>query len=105
MTEGNHGGCCDINHRDIIVSWCDNLVEVLLFALVQSHANILYMDENVSTSKGMFWTAELRELKQKSVDIHRVWKMMGRPKFGKVSEERLCVKCHYKRAICESRRN
>ena len=29
--------------------------------------------------------------------------MMGRPKFGVVNEERLRVKCHYKRAICESR--
>ena len=76
MAEGNHGGCCDINHRDIIDCWCDNLVDVLLSAVEQSHADILYMNENVSTSKGMFWIVQLRKLKQKSVDIHRVWKMM-----------------------------
>ena len=29
---------------------------------------------------------------------------MGRPKFGVVKEERLRVKCNYKRAIFESRR-
>ena len=96
MTKGNHGGCCDINHRDIFDSWCDNLVTILLSALEQSLAHILYMNENVSTSRGMFCTAELRELKQKSVDIYRVWKMMVRPKFGVVNEERLRVKCHYK---------
>ena len=64
MTEGNHGGCCDINHKDIIDSWCDNLAEVLLSAIEQSLADILYMNENVSTSKDMFLTAGLRELKQ-----------------------------------------
>ena len=41
MTEGKHGGCCDINHKDIIDSWSDNLVEVLLSAVEQSHADML----------------------------------------------------------------
>ena len=49
--------------ENIIDSRCDNLVEVLLSAVQQSHADIFNMNENVSTSKGMFWTAELHELK------------------------------------------
>ena len=64
MTTGNHGEFCNINHKDIIDSWCDNLAEVLLSAIEQSLADILYMNENVSTSKDMFLTAGLRELKQ-----------------------------------------
>ena len=58
----------------------------------------------VNKKQGIFWTPELRASKQKSIDIHNVWKSLGRPRNGTINEERLRVKCQYKNAIVECRK-
>ena len=43
-----------------------------------------------------FWNADLDELKRQSVDIHDLWKSLGRPR---INTARLKIKAEYKCAI------
>ena len=45
------------------------------------------------------WNSELTELKQHLVDIHALWRKVGKPKFGAINAERLRVKLKYKNYI------
>ena len=51
-----------------------------------------------------WWTEELTRLRIKSIDIHRLWKIEGRPRSGATNDERLRVKATYKRAIRSAQR-
>ncbi len=100
MHNGNNGGCCSPEHRGLIDGWCDELIEALLSVVKDLHVTQPYVNKKL----GIFWTPELRALKQKSIDIHYVRKSIGRPRNGTINEERLRVKCQYKNAIVERRK-
>ena len=51
------------------------------------------------TKGSIFWSEELKKLKQQSVDEHNFWKMCGKPRMGTINDERLCVKGLYKACI------
>ena len=51
-----------------------------------------------------WWTANLTELRNKSIEIHTVWVNEGRPRQGLSNEERLRVRAAYKRAIRAAQR-
>ena len=46
-----------------------------------------------------WWTDELSSLRQKNIDIHRLWLAEGKPRSGPTNVERLKVKAEYKKGI------
>ena len=52
-----------------------------------------------------WWTKELSKLREKSIDIHRLWQAEGKPRSGATNDERLRVKAEYKRAIKSAQRS
>ena len=46
-----------------------------------------------------WWTDELTCLRDKSIDIHRLWQVEGKPHSGATNDERLRVRAAYRRAI------
>ena len=46
-----------------------------------------------------WWTSELTHLKDKSIDIHRIWQLEGKPRSGATNDERLRVRASYRHAI------
>ena len=46
-----------------------------------------------------WWTPELTKLKEKSIEIHNLWVVEGRPRHGATHWERLSVCAAYKKAI------
>jgi hypothetical protein len=58
--------------------------------------------DNINMKQYSFgWSNELKQLKQQSIDIHMVWKQIGRPRAGSINEERLRVKALYKKCVHE----
>ena len=51
-----------------------------------------------------WWTPNLTQLRNKSIDIHALWINQGRPRQGPTHEERLLVRAEYKRAIQAAQR-
>ena len=51
-----------------------------------------------------WWTPQLTELKQQSIDIHRLWITEGRPRHGATHLERIRVRASYKQAIGTAQR-
>ena len=51
-----------------------------------------------------WWTQELSDLKRQSEDIHKLWKVEGKPRSGLTYSERLRVRSRYKRSIREAQR-
>ena len=51
-----------------------------------------------------WWTAELSELKQQSIDIEELWISHGRPGSGPTHQERLRVRAAYRKAIRAAQR-
>ena len=45
-----------------------------------------------------FWNADLDDLKRQSIDVHELWKSLGKPRSGP-NTARLKIKAEYKRAI------
>ncbi len=84
------GGCCDLEYRQVIDDWCNIIVNALLCCLQQIHNE--QKGRSKSSSGRFVWTDELQCLKQKSIDIVNLWKVMGRPRNGYVNAERLRVK-------------
>ena len=52
-----------------------------------------------------WWTEELTNLRQKSIDIHRLWQSEGKPRSGPTNTERLKVKAAYQKAIKSAQRS
>ena len=52
-----------------------------------------------------WWTDELSSIRQKSIDIHRLWLSEGKPRSGPTNTERLKVKAEYKKAIRNAQRS
>ena len=51
-----------------------------------------------------WWTENLTEMRNKSINIHNVWKSQGRPHQGPIHDERIRVRAAYKRAIRAAQR-
>ena len=51
-----------------------------------------------------WWTDELTLLRDKSIEIHRLWISQGRPRSGPTNDERIRVKSLYKRGIRNAQR-
>ena len=51
-----------------------------------------------------WWTDGLTELKNKSIEIHNIWKNDGRQRQGPINQERLRVKAAYKSALRAAQR-
>ena len=51
-----------------------------------------------------WWTDELTSIRNKSIEIHKLWISEGRPRSGPTNEERLRVKAAYKREIRQAQR-
>jgi len=46
-----------------------------------------------------FWNADLDDLKRQSIDVHELWKSLGKPRSGPINTTRLKIKAEYKCAI------
>ena len=46
-----------------------------------------------------FWNADLDKLKEKSIDMHKLWRTCGSPRSGIINSARLTAKLDYKQAI------
>ena len=46
-----------------------------------------------------WWTEQLTDLRNKSIEVHSLWKEQGRPRQGAINAERLQIHACYKRAI------
>ena len=51
-----------------------------------------------------WWTEGLSELKKKSIEVHSLWKEQGRPRQGRIHEERLRIRAAYKSALKAAKR-
>ena len=49
-----------------------------------------------------WWSAELEELKQRCIDITRIWRENGCPRSGTINDDRVRIKLKYKFAIKEA---
>jgi hypothetical protein len=93
----NCAGDCNINsHCDAINSCYNNLIHVLSNCVEQCCKTAT---SNINMKQYSFGWSD--ELKQQSIDIHTVWKQIGRPRTGCINQERLRVKALYKKCIHE----
>ena len=46
-----------------------------------------------------WWSDELTELRNKSIEIHRLWQLEGKPRSGPTNTERIRVRAAYRKAI------
>ena len=74
--------------------------DILISTLKDADANLPRFKAGIEKS---WWTSELQELKQKSIDITEIWKNEGRPRNGPTNQERLNVRAVYKKAIKRTR--
>ena len=51
-----------------------------------------------------WWNQELTQIRNRSIDIHRLWQTEGKPRSGATNEERLRVRAAYKRALKSAQR-
>jgi len=91
--------CVDKNCLVCIEAMCDSIVNSL-----HAVADVIKVKDDYSCKKtGIVWSDELKELKQKSIDIHELWKTIGKPRNGVINTERLRVKFQYKKGIKQQR--
>ena len=89
--------CCNCNcqeHQLIIDQYHDSIVNALKIADRESVPKI-----KPKTLKN-YWSEELNTLKQSSIDLHNLWRLIGSPRNNSlINLERLKVKYQYKNAI------
>ena len=89
--------CTDGNCRDSIQNHYDFLVS----SIKDAAASLPRHKPGVEKS---WWTPELTALRQKSMEIHRLWHSEGKPQQGHINQERLSVKASYKKALRDAQR-
>ena len=52
-----------------------------------------------------FWSDELTQLKQKSLDAHNLWKSCNCPRNGPIFDEKICCNLNYKKQLRKSKSN
>ena len=88
--------CQDENCRLSIQHEYDSLICIL------KEADSILPRFKAGTAKA-WWSSELQQMKQKSIEITNLWKNEGRPKSGPINYERLHVRAAYRKAINDSR--
>ena len=63
------------------------------------HASSLCVPRIPKGSLKPYWNDKLNTLKQKSIDIHNLWRTCGSPRSGAINSERLKVKLEYKQTV------
>jgi hypothetical protein len=81
------------NYQVDIEKYYGDIVDVLVQASKASVPNIPYR------ALKNFWNDELDCLKQQSIDIHELWKTIGKPRHGSINNARVRIKSEYKLAI------
>ena len=96
------GGCDNECHKEMIEKCCETLVTNLNMCVdAMQRSTVKYERKQVG---GVIWSDELRQLKQRSIDIYDLWKRVGKPRVGCINDERLRVKFLYKNCIKEQKR-
>ena len=90
-----NGSCC--THWNAINNYYSSLTHALTTA---AHFFIPVIKENTLKS---FWSAELNEAKQASIDAHSLWILCGKPHSGLINDLRRNSKYRYKLAIRQAR--
>jgi len=86
-------GCRCAHHLSVINAYYEELVNRLKIASSEHVPKI-----PVNSLKS-FWNDNLNTLKQKSIDMHDLWRQIGSPKTGIINDVRIKVKLEYKLAI------
>ena len=84
--------CDNVHCRAAIQQEYDNLVTTM------KNADQVLPRHKPGVAKS-WWTEEVEDLKQKSIEITALWKQEGRPHNGSTNDERLRVRAAYRRAI------
>ena len=80
-----------MEHLNAVNNLCDNLVNILNKCADEYCGNVIHNCKKVTFN----WSDDLKKLKQQSVDIHNLWKLCGKPHYGVINQECLCVKSNY----------
>jgi len=83
----------NINYERDIEKYYDDIVSVLL------EASKLSVPSIPCQALKNFWNDDLDYLKQQSIDIHNLWKEIGKPHHGLINKARIHAKSEYKRAV------
>ena len=89
--------CVDQVCRESIQGEYDFLVDCI------KSADSLLPRQNPGVEKP-WWTDALTDVRNKSIDVHKLWIDQGRPRQGPTHEERLRVRAAYKRALRAAQR-
>lgn len=87
--------CCSLHHSHL-ENYYNSIVNCLLTA-----ARHCVPQVKVGIEKH-WWSAELEELKQRCIDITRIWRENGCPRSGSINDDRVRIKLKYKFAIKEA---
>ena len=83
----------NINYERDIEKYYDDIISVLL------EASKLSVPSIPCQALKNFWNDDLDYLKQQSIDIHNLWKEIGKPHHGLINKARIHAKSEYKRAV------
>ena len=75
-----------------IDSYCNNIVNALINGSKWLKSQKCFKN----SATGIIWDSQLKILKQKSIDIHELWRKVGKSRCGVINSERLHVKSEYK---------
>ena len=75
-----------------IGSYCKNIMN----ALINGFERLKSQKCSKNSVTGIIWDLQLKILKQKFIDIHELWRKVGKPCGGVINAKRLRVKCEYK---------
>ena len=94
-------GQCHCSNENCLVS-LQQEYDLIIHSLKEVDS-ILPRRNNTGSEKN-WWSNELSDLKQQSIEIQRLWVAEGRPGQGPTHHERLRVRANYKRAIRHAQR-
>jgi exonuclease III len=89
-------GCMCNSHKSLINSYYEEIIHMLKLS-----ASSCVPKVPVNLFKA-FWNENLDKLKEISIDMHNLWRMVGSPRSGIINSARLKAKFDYKQAIKQS---
>jgi len=92
-------GICTVDHTAELEKYYCAIKHCLLTSATRC---IPHVKTNIQKH---WWTVDLDELKQQSIDAHDLWKSVGRPRSGDINTNRVRCKLKYKNAIKEAAAN
>ena len=90
--------CSDASHRSHIESYFQDIRNAVLIA-------DSCLPRSLPTFQKSYWSPDLSDLKQKSLDCFRFWRAHGAPKCGPIFRCKVICSSRYKKAIREAKRN